>query len=52
VLLCWNLASQDLAGKQIGTESACFEVSPDGTLGSKARLSVNAFGLFVAARDF
>ena len=43
--LCVELRSSDTAGAVKGTEQNCFEAAPDGTLGARARFTVNVPGV-------
>ena len=56
VLLCWNLVSPSPPQSPGDTASTCFEVQPDGTLGTKARLTLGVVSLSgpftLVARNF
>ena len=51
-LLCWNSTVTDATGATVEADSDCVEVAPDGTLGTKARLSIAALGHTITARNF
>jgi hypothetical protein len=52
VLMCWNLAAQDLSGVANGTQSVCVEIAADGTLGNRARYALSASGFAINARNY
>jgi hypothetical protein len=53
VLLCWTSTAQDAVGAAVDAAvSSCVEIDADGSLGSKARLSISAFGQSTTARNF
>ncbi len=47
VYLCANTVLNDAAGAVVSRESDCVEVSPDGTVGSRARLTLTVAGTVV-----
>ena len=52
VFFCSNETSRDLAGTVTGTESVCLQISRDGSLGSKARVTRSTpGGLSLTARS-
>jgi hypothetical protein len=51
-LLCWNSTARDATASIIETDSSCIQIAPDGSLGTKARLTVTALGVTLAARNF
>ena len=51
-LLCWNMTGKDLSGAVIGTVSSCVQITPDGALGTKARLTITGLGVSTTARNF
>lgn len=52
VLLCWNATGKDAAGAVLGSTASCVQVAADGTLGTKARLTLSADGLTTTARNY
>lgn len=48
-LLCWN---QTVTGEAAGTVSTCVEISADGTLGAKARFTIDTTAGKISARNF
>ncbi len=51
VYFCSHETSRDLAGAVTATESVCLQVSRDGSLGSKARVTRSTPGLSLTARS-
>lgn len=52
VYFCLNTTSQDLAvPPNVTSESDCLQVSPDGSLGAKARITLRASGFELVARN-
>lgn len=51
-LLCWNSTGRDTAGVLLGTIASCVQVAADGTLGTKARLTLAADGFTTTARNY
>lgn len=52
VLLCWVMTGKDLAGAVIGTVSSCVQLTPEGAIGTKARLTITGLGVSTTARIF
>ncbi|HUG23570.1 hypothetical protein [Piscinibacter sp.] len=48
---CTNATERTLSGSVIATESDCIEVSADGSLGNKARVTVSSAGFTLVARN-
>ncbi len=52
VLLCANSTSKDLSGSTTATLSICVQAAPDGSIGTKARVTIAALGVSTTARNF
>jgi hypothetical protein len=47
VYLCANTRQLDAAGSEVSRESDCVEVAPDGTIGTRARVTLNVQGVVI-----
>lgn len=52
VLLCSNATSKDMSGAAVATLAVCVQTGNDGSIGSKARVTITALGLSTTARNF
>lgn len=52
VLLCSNSTSKDLSGQTVATLSLCVQTASDGSIGTKALVTLSAFDMSTSARNF